>query len=340
MKSQPKNSTKQEREFYHTNGFVNYDYLICPVCQEKHRELGTHAKKHGYSSREFKIEFGLSKLKCEKIVIRMKGSNNPGYQHGGKLSPFSKKFVSYQWMDEEILDEKLKKDAKKRIVDMTSRGNNSTTIEYYLKRGMTTEEAQFALSERQSTFSLGKCIEKHGETKGTEVWKARQEKWLSTLDAKTDVEKIELNYKRTYRNGSVSKQENFLATTLRTYFPGLETQFHIRREDQPLKNWFYDIRLGDRIIEYNGDFWHANPNKYVAEDVIKFPGCSPKTAKSVWELDEMKIKLAEKNGFVVMVVWESEFGRKEKRETIRRCVEFLSGRDENTIEPTIMSLYE
>lgn len=270
----------------------------------------------------------------------MKGSNNPGYQHGGKLSPFSKKFVSYQGMDEEILDEKLKKDAKKRIVDMTSRGNNSTTIEYYLKRGMTTEEAQFALSERQSTFSLGKCIEKHGETKGTEVWKARQEKWLSTLDAKTDVEKIELNYKRTYRNGSVSKQENFLATTLRTYFPGLETQFHIRREDQPLKNWFYDIRLGNRIIEYNGDFWHANPNKYVAEDVIKFPGCSPKTAKSVWELDEMKIKLAEKNGFVVMVVWESEFGRKEKRETIRRCVEFLSGRDENTIEPTIMSLYE
>ena len=35
-----------------------------------------------------------------------------------------------------------------------------TKLSYYLNKGMTEEEAKAALKERQSTFSLKKCIEK------------------------------------------------------------------------------------------------------------------------------------------------------------------------------------
>lgn len=76
--------------------------------------------------------------------------------------------------------------------------NSNTSLKYYTSRGYTLEEAKIALSERQSTFSLAKCIEKHGEVEGKKVWQARQDKWLATLDAKSDEEKAEINKKKSH----------------------------------------------------------------------------------------------------------------------------------------------
>ena len=43
-------------------------------------------------------------------------------------------------------------------------------IEYYLKKGLNEEEAKLALKERQTTFSLEKCIKKYGFEEGTKKW--------------------------------------------------------------------------------------------------------------------------------------------------------------------------
>lgn len=66
----------------------------------------------------------------------------------------------------------------------------TTSIEYYLNKGLSQEEAEIALSERQSTFSLDKCIQKYGEEEGKRIWKERQDKWQERLNSKT-IEELE-----------------------------------------------------------------------------------------------------------------------------------------------------
>lgn len=59
---------------------------------------------------------------------------------------------------------------------------NGTSYDYWYAYHMgDVEKAKKSLHERQSTFSLEKCIKKHGEIEGTKIWKERQTKWQTTL---------------------------------------------------------------------------------------------------------------------------------------------------------------
>lgn len=123
-----------------------------------------------------------AKEKLERKGSRVKGENNPGYQHGGRLSPFSKKFVNYQGKDEAEVEREIS--TRYETIKQLKKENphlESTKIEYYLNKGLTEDEAREALSDRQSTFSLEKCIEQNGEEEGYRIWKERQEKWQNTL---------------------------------------------------------------------------------------------------------------------------------------------------------------
>lgn len=70
--------------------------------------------------------------------------------------------------------------------------------------------------------------------------------------------------------------------------------------------YFYDFKVkgSKRIVEFNGDYWHANPKKYLAEEEIKYPD-GIKTAKMVWENDALKIEAARRAGYEVDIVWQS-----------------------------------
>lgn len=54
--------------------------------------------------------------------------------------------------------------------------------EYWIKRGYSDKAAILKVKERQTTFSLSKCIEKHGETTGIQIFNQRQQLWQSNLD--------------------------------------------------------------------------------------------------------------------------------------------------------------
>jgi G:T-mismatch repair DNA endonuclease (very short patch repair protein) len=57
------------------------------------------------------------------------------------------------------------------------------------------------------------------------------------------------------------------------------------------------------IIEYNGDYWHCNPNKYEPDYYHQVKG---QTAKELWEYDKKKIDLIRRNGYNLEIVWESD----------------------------------
>lgn len=62
------------------------------------------------------------------------------------------------------------------------------SINYWLTICPTEDEAKVEHSKYQSTFSLEKCILKHGLEAGTEIFNKRQDTWQNTLKSKTPQE--------------------------------------------------------------------------------------------------------------------------------------------------------
>lgn len=60
--------------------------------------------------------------------------------------------------------------------------NNS--LGYWIKKGFSEEEAREKVKERQTTFSLEKCIYNHGSELGLIIFNERQEKWQNSLNDK------------------------------------------------------------------------------------------------------------------------------------------------------------
>lgn len=59
------------------------------------------------------------------------------------------------------------------------------------------------------------------------------------------------------------------------------------------------------IVEFNGDYAHANPRKYAANDVISLRG-QRYTAAEKWASDERKRTMLEQVGYKVLTIWESD----------------------------------
>lgn len=290
----------------HTNPIK---FIECRICGYRAKELANHIITHGVEVEDYGV------TKSQEMIDRVKGSKNPGYKHGGRFSPFSDKFKKYQDNSAGYTKNEVFKNRDETVRNNPQ--NQSTKLEYWVSKLLTVEEAESALSARQSTFSLKKCVERLGNDEGTRVWKERQEKWIKTLDSKSDEEKLEINLKKMYRGGSSSKAEKELFTIIQEVSGlTLENQFKLIRKCGT-KHFLYDMRYENKIIEYNGDYWHANPLFYNETDTV-----FRRRAADIWERDLEKANLALDNGFEILVIWESDF-KKEKEKTVLKCVEFL-----------------
>lgn len=81
------------------------------------------------------------------------------------------------------------------------------------------------------------------------------------------------------------------------------------------------MRPNKKIIEYNGDEYHANPEMFEADE-YPHPFRKDKTAKEIWEKDKRKIEVAKEKGFEVLTIWDSEY-RNDKEKILNKCKEFL-----------------
>lgn len=253
--------------------------------------------------------FPNDKEKAEKAYELGCRSKNPFVNHGGKLSPYSKKFIGYE------------KDGHEKYEDFLKRNNiakengkpSSNRIEHFLNKGMTIEEAQKALSERQCTFSLKRCIEKYGEEEGIKRFNDRQQKWQSKLLSKDPEEIKRINHDKASKIGSISKQEKLIKSKLNL------NEDQCQKVISTEKGYVYDFCVENRIIEFNGDYWHCNPKIYSSTFYNKN---MKKTAEEKWKLDVDKIKFAKDRGYEVMVVWENDL-KMNPEKTIIECHNFL-----------------
>ncbi len=124
-------------------------------------------------------------------------------------------------------------------------------------------------------------------------------KWYVNL---TDEEKnkyIQSRCKNLIANYSSSLESRVAASLTKINVP-YQQQYWICR-----KSYDFKIAKAKIILEVNGDYWHANPEIYKENDLIKYPD-GLKLASDVWKKDENKKQLAEKYEMSVHYLWESK----------------------------------
>ena len=106
---------------------------------------------------------------------------------------------------EEIISALQKKNSNKKSEKYTLDDFRRSSIrckEYWIDKGYSKEQAIQEVSKIQNTFSLEKCIEKHGKVVGKEIFEKRQEKWQNTLKSKSKEEIDAINRKKGTKAGS------------------------------------------------------------------------------------------------------------------------------------------
>lgn len=228
----------------------------------------------------------------------------------------------------------------------------NTTVQYYIKRGFSEEEAKEKVKERQAVGKLENFIKRYGEEEGKKRWEERQSKWQKTLRNKSseELERInklkgitlenmirkwgEIDGAERYNNWLLSREKskffskasqdlfnkilNFIEDKENVKFASHNGEKIIKRFK---KSYLYDFCYNNKIIEFNGDSWHANPKIYNETD--KPNPFSNLSAKELQQLDKTKQEIAKSLGYDILIIWESEY-KKFPHIVLNKCLIFLN----------------
>lgn len=99
-----------------------------------------------------------------------------------------------------------------------------------------------------------------------------------------------------------------------------DAEYKPKTKEHSVGRLLVDFRIGTKVIEFYGDYWHANPAKFKPDDVV---GKGQWPAKTVWKKDADRIKAIEEQGYQVKIVWERDFKRHPDK-VIQECKDWLN----------------
>lgn len=293
----------QNKRYYEklTNIDRKEDSVVpCLICGKKFTSIVSHLNRtHGINSEQYREQFDganvISNEFSEELSVKVKGDKNPAYQHGGKFSPWSPK--------SEYHSDEVKKEARKKAIENHTKDKRMVSLEYYTSRGMSLEEATIARSERQRTFTLDKCIEKHGDEEGRRIHTERQNKWHKSFK-KTNYSKISQKlFWEIY--GKCSHVFNSDDIYFATFDAGVECdtnkEYALKLSDKSIKPDFL-VLSKKKIIEFDGDYWHGKRGNIQRE---------AERDKSIMD-----------DGYEILHVKEMDFVANNEL-VVQQCLEFL-----------------
>lgn len=312
-------------DFESTNNIALKYGVDQELIQNRLKDKGVKIAKGSAYSKCYWVDRGMDESKIEEHIKTLRPVNKEywvkrGYSDDEAILQIEgQKMVSLRGCITRFGKEDGEKIWNERSSKRSENGKKgSANIQYWVNKGYSEEDAKKLRSERQSTFSFEKCIEKYGEKEGILKFTQRQVKWQKTL----------------YKNGKLKSgysevsQELFSKLIEQYDINDLNYVFFAKKGGEFVlsdDNGFYRYDFADiknkKMIEYNGDDYHGNPNKYNVDDHPN-PFRKDLTAKDIWNKDKQKKELAEKNGFIVFIVWDSEY-KKNKEEIIKKCENFL-----------------
>jgi hypothetical protein len=232
----------------------------------------------------------------------------------------------------------------------------SNSLEYKQKKFGWSED-QFNDYNSSRAITIKNMIKRYGEEEGIKRWESYCERqaytntkqyFVETYGNDAGLEKFkEVNKKKAMPHDPVylaeklsisiddavdiilSRQTNFFKSNLEIKFVELLEsklgKLEYTNKTKPFGKWskllntyvVFDIKHKNCIIEFNGDYWHANPSIYNENAIIR-----GKTASYIWDRDNKKIQTAIDAGFRTYVVWENDF-KQHPAETISKVIKWI-----------------
>jgi len=294
---------------------VKYYLSCCEECLIEHFKDDPPKSNKYYFMKANKYgaySFGYSEEEYKKIC-----SMTVGVTYNSMINKWGKELGEQKW--KEYCDKHSKIASKKYFIDKYGKENglkiyhdsraitkNGMIKKYGKKIGL---EKWKKYCERQKyTCSLEYFISKYGEIIGKEKYKNFSiKRALSGQNKKITVSKISQDlFNKLYKY--IAKNE--------IYYSDLNHEFIIYN-DETNKNYlldFYD-KTKNLVIEFQGDYWHANPQKYDKDDVLEFKTSIFENRKKkikaleLWEYDKCKRNFICKalNNPIYLEIWENDY---------------------------------
>lgn len=176
--------------------------------------------------------------------------------------------------------------------------------EYWIKKGYSEIDAKLEVAKQQVTNGLDFYIKRYGLDLGQKKFNQRIQQWLSSDGCRKMV---------AGRSSKSLLLFDQLAVSCNAYYGHNEKVVRGK-----IKSHRVDFLCGKNIIEYFGDYWHANPLIYLETDSIR-----KKTASQIWAHDCAKINDLIAAGYNICIVWETEWVLNPDQ-TFKRCDKFLN----------------
>lgn len=317
--------------------------------------------------KKFNITEEEAKEKIRKIKDKLKDSQSKMSEFDfNSMMPSKKEHWIKKGLSEEdaiVMSSNIIKIATKNCRDITKDridnpnkylGTFDTCIEYYLNKGHSIEESKVLLKERQSTFSLEKCISKLGIDNGIKRWKERQDKWIRSVEGKitnemrdsysynhffnknngnVELSKIEYQavFEKRYLNSKIGRASKSsmkvfshlinkcIENKLKYYCGYLDSkEFYIMSDDNKIYAYDFTIPSIKLIFEFHGKFWHTK----VESEVINELGHSMSES---FKKDQIKKELAIKNNFKIVELFEEDGLEYNIKKSINSLIDLTKG---------------
>jgi len=256
----------------------------------------------GRKSWEFFHMFNIDVSIKSVMKITNERRRNTNMEKYGQEHNFCKEHPSRKQWEERLFKEEgitnvFQRDSVKEQIKKTLIENYGTSVPYRCEE----------IKEKGRQTSI--------ERYGYDHWMKNPEKFKWFIDYMTE----KLGYKPTLHNNYVnnnhgipySKPHKICSQILQDNNIDFEIEFRLKMKDDLFEEgmnkyyYEYDIKINNsnKLIEVNGDYYHANPIKYKENDILIFFG-KEVSVKNIWNKDKCKIDFAKKCKYSILVIWE------------------------------------
>ena len=246
----------------------------CEICGKEFKAItNSHLRRHEITTEEYKMKYP------NAILGNFDRFN--AWRHSNENKENCRKMTEKVYASEEIKTKRKNRVKKATSTKEYKKRQSELMTKIYKKN----PEEYVNARKRQPTNWMKKSnYERWTILFGKEVADRKMESWIK---------------KNKLPNSSKdTKPERLFALILDMNNIEYEKQKPVKR----YKCDFY-IPAYNLIVEIDGDYWHANPKKYKANDII---GPSKKTAKKIWEYDKTKTQDILNEGYRVLRYWSSD----------------------------------
>ena len=260
----------------------NQKYLLkCELCGKLFKSItNSHLRdKHNMTTSEYKIKFPNTKMISDSHFRKLSEwiYSNENSEHWKYQQSIQK--------DSDVRKNAAKKAAQSDIY----RENHSKRMKRVVRENPDKYKAMWSSIVGENHYHYGKSnwqrwFEKYGKDEADRrlaEWKLKNK-----IPGGSKNTKIEMMVKKILENNNISYIHQYKGIC------GIYVDFYLPE---------YNL-----VIEVDGDYWHANPNKYSSEQVIKYPGNREIKAMDIWQRDKDRDILIEESGYYVKRIFGSE----------------------------------